>query len=69
MDSAAVIAAAREQTGLVDYGDPAIVEGLDLLCRAYETEAKFNPRGRGRSKEPSRDIPDLMPSLHLLKDR
>jgi hypothetical protein len=46
MDTAAVIAAAREQTGLVDFGDPATIEGLDVLCRAYESEAGFNARGK-----------------------
>lgn len=46
MNAETVMAAAREQTGLTDIGDPAIVEGLEVLCRAYEEEAKFSARGR-----------------------
>lgn len=46
MDSAAVVAAARERTGLTDFGDPSILEGLDVLCRAYENEAGFSERGK-----------------------
>ncbi len=40
-----VIAAARAQTGLTDFGDPAILEGLEILLRSYADEAKFNERG------------------------
>jgi hypothetical protein len=40
-----VIEAARTQTGLVDFGDPAVLEGLDILLRSYADEAKFTPRG------------------------
>lgn len=41
-----VIAAASEQTGLTDYGDPAVLEGLERLLAAYESEARFTPRGK-----------------------
>lgn len=41
-----VIAAASEQTGLTDYGDPAVLEGLERLLDAYESEARFTPRGK-----------------------
>ncbi|MDE8651109.1 sulfotransferase [Novosphingobium sp. H3SJ31-1] len=40
-----VIEAASRQTGLTDIGDPAIREGLELLCRAYGEEAHFTARG------------------------
>jgi hypothetical protein len=44
-----IVAAAREQTGLEDFGDPAILEGLDVLLRSYEQEAKFTEAGMQRS--------------------
>ncbi len=40
-----VIEAARAQTGLSDYGDPAILEGLEALLRSYADEAKYTERG------------------------
>jgi Sulfotransferase family len=40
-----VIAAARAQSGLTDYGDPAILEGLERLLKAYAEEARFTTRG------------------------
>lgn len=40
-----VIEAARAQTGLTDFGDPAILEGLDVLLKSYAEEAKFTERG------------------------
>lgn len=40
-----VIEAARVQTGLSDYGDPAILEGLEVLLRSYADEAKYTERG------------------------
>jgi hypothetical protein len=40
-----VIAAAREQTGLSDYGDPAILDGLRRLLDGYAREARFTERG------------------------
>lgn len=40
-----VIAAARERTGLEDYGDPGIRKGLERLCESYRSEARFNDRG------------------------
>lgn len=40
-----VIAAARAQTGLTEFGDPAILEGLEILLKGYETEAQFSERG------------------------
>jgi hypothetical protein len=40
-----VIAAARAQTGLSDYGDPAILDGLQRLLDSYSSEARFTERG------------------------
>ncbi len=40
-----VIAAARGQTGLADFGDPAILDGLERLLKAYAGEARFTERG------------------------
>lgn len=40
-----VIAAARERTGLTDYGDPSIRDGLERLCEGYRTEAHFTQTG------------------------
>lgn len=40
-----VIAAASAQTGLSDYGDPAVLEGLQRLLDAYAAEARFTARG------------------------
>ncbi len=40
-----VIAAARAQTGLSDFGDPAILTGLQKLLDAYASEARFTQRG------------------------
>lgn len=46
-----IIAAARDRTGLDDFGNPAIVEGLSILLKSYETEANFTPTGYERSVE------------------
>ncbi len=40
-----VIAAARAKTGLAEYGDPAILDGLSRLLTSYANEAKFTERG------------------------
>ena len=40
-----VIAAARAQSGLTDFGDPAILDGLERLLKAYADEARFTERG------------------------
>jgi hypothetical protein len=40
-----VIAAAQAKTGLVEFGDPTILEGLQRLLDAYASEAKFTARG------------------------
>lgn len=43
-----LIAAAREQTGLTDFGDPPFRDGLDVLVDAWNTEAKLTESGMGR---------------------
>lgn len=40
-----IIAGARAQTGLTDYGDPAILDGLQRLLDSYANEARFTERG------------------------
>jgi Sulfotransferase family len=40
-----VIATACAQSGLTQFGDPAILDGLERLLGAYAEEAKFTPRG------------------------
>jgi hypothetical protein len=44
-----IIAAARAQSGLSDFGDPAILEGLGVLLKSYTEEAKFTEAGMQRS--------------------
>ena len=39
-----IIAAARATTGLHDFGDPAILEGLGILLRSFVEDAKFTAR-------------------------
>ncbi|MCJ2186872.1 sulfotransferase family protein [Novosphingobium beihaiensis] len=40
-----VIKAAQAQTGLTGFGDPAILEGLEVLLKSYASEAHFSERG------------------------
>ena len=40
-----IIAAASQQTGLSDIGDPAVLEGLERLIKSYAGEARFSERG------------------------
>jgi Sulfotransferase family len=48
LDSETLIAAAAEQTGLSEFGDPSFREGLDVLLRALNTEAKLTEAGSAR---------------------
>lgn len=41
-----LIAAARAQTGLSDFGRDSFREGLEMLCGALEREAELTPAGR-----------------------
>ncbi|MFA7588198.1 MAG: sulfotransferase, partial [Novosphingobium sp.] len=40
-----VIAAATAQTGLTNFGDDAVLDGLDRLLKSYAEEARFTERG------------------------
>jgi len=40
-----IVAAARVQTGLTDFGDAAVLDGLQRLLEAYAGEARFTERG------------------------
>lgn len=40
-----LMAVAAEQTGLEDFGEPAFVERLEVLCRALREEAALSPAG------------------------
>lgn len=44
-----IVAAAGELTGLKDFGDPEILEGLTVLLNAYQQEAGFSETGMQRS--------------------
>ncbi|OAN59356.1 MULTISPECIES: sulfotransferase family protein [unclassified Sphingobium] len=48
LDADAIVAAAREQTGLTDLGDDAILEGLNVLVDAINREAKLTEAAQGR---------------------
>jgi Sulfotransferase family len=43
-----IIAKAQRQTGLADLGDPAVLEGLELLVHASNTEARLSAAGAER---------------------
>ncbi|MEH6592075.1 MAG: sulfotransferase [Halioglobus sp.] len=45
-----LLQAAREQTGLEDFGDPDFLEPLDLLVNALNTEAQLNDFGKMRAQ-------------------
>lgn len=47
-----VIAETRRRTGLTDYGDQAIIDGLARLLKAYTEEASFTPRGYQAAARP-----------------
>lgn len=48
LDTETLLAAARDQTGLADFGDPAFRTGLDILVAALNSEAKLSQAGVGR---------------------
>ena len=45
LDPGAMMAQAAAETGLEDFGDPAFLERLDVLCAALLTEAQLDARG------------------------
>jgi Sulfotransferase family len=48
IETASLISAAREQTGLTDLGDDSILEGLNVLVDSLNTEAKLTEVGTQR---------------------
>ena len=48
LDTETLLAAAREQTSLSDFGDPSFREGLDTLVDALNREARLSEAGVGR---------------------
>lgn len=46
-DPDTLLAEARAQTGLSDFGEPSFREGLTVFCHALETEAQLSDFGRG----------------------
>ena len=60
-----VISAAAAKTGLCDYGDPAILDGLKRLLAAYATEARFTPRGAQMMHD---DIVDTLANRMRVED-
>ena len=55
-----LIATARDETGLRDFGDDSFIEPMQLLIRSLESEADLNPVGRFMNR---------MNILRLLKGR
>ena len=45
-----LLAEARAQAGLDDFGDGAFREGLRVLCETYDGEAQLSPAGRKRTR-------------------
>lgn len=48
LDVETLLSAARDQTGLSDFGDPSFREGLEVLVKALNTEARLTEAGEGR---------------------
>jgi Sulfotransferase family len=48
LETQALLASARGQTGLSDLGDDAILEGLEVLVASLNTEAKLTETGKQR---------------------
>jgi hypothetical protein len=46
LDAEGILAVAREQTGLDDFGDMEFVERLRLCCQAYRDDTDLNTMGR-----------------------
>lgn len=44
-----IVAAARRQTGLEHFGDSAVLDGLGILLKSYQEEARFTEAGMQRS--------------------
>jgi len=50
-DPNALIARARQQTGLEDFGEEPFQDGLEVICAALESEAGLNEAGRASAHE------------------
>ncbi|MDH3685398.1 MAG: sulfotransferase [Myxococcales bacterium] len=50
LSEASLLAAAREATGLTDFGDESFREGLRVLLETYETTANLSEGGRKRTQ-------------------
>src|SRR6201995_3007065 len=61
-----LMAAAREETGLDDFGDDSFRDGLERLCRALSTEAKLNDIGGFAMPQP---IGKLLTNRLQIEDR
>ena len=51
LDKEALLSAAREKTGLEDFGDPGFESGLDRLLAALASEARLTPLGTVIARE------------------
>lgn len=51
MNTEQIIASARRVTGLSDFGDPQALEGLEVLVKASNEEARLSPAGMMRWQE------------------
>jgi hypothetical protein len=51
LDSEQLLAAARARTGLDDFGDPAMFEGLNRLVDAFNNEARLSEGGAQRTAD------------------
>ena len=45
LEAGALMASARDQTGLDDFGDPSFVDRLELLCHCLRTDVELGPAG------------------------
>jgi hypothetical protein len=51
MNTTDIIESARKATGLTDAGDPQAIEGLEILVKASNEEARLSPAGAMRWRE------------------
>lgn len=65
LDRDLLVADARRRTGLEEFGDPGLVDRLDLVLRSLETEAALNLVGRIAARQ---DIVRLLSSRLRMED-
>lgn len=51
LDPQAMLAAARDRTGMDDFGDPAFLPRLDVLCRSLREQAELSDMGQALAFE------------------